>query len=743
MARVALLARLSVAVLVCATTLPALAGPADFSKAESSPLLDCLEPIARAFHVRIVDATGLAARIVCIPPGQRATLDQVLDQLVKRNGLDWRRLDDGTIEIVAANPVAIVKLTALSIEGEPVMEPARPDNPVATPLIERATAFTEIDQRWLDSAPLLGFNQISWYAPNVYGSGQSLAIRGIERDTDYFPALTVTFDGIDLGTRLLDDELVPLDDVTSLNLARGPRTFESGDASQAGLISLTTAAPAAEPVTSTTLGVGNLGARNAAISWSGPFGTSGLGATFALDSHRLPGFVRQLGVPDADVAERQNDFFRFKLSYMPQSAPGFSAGLAALALSGDSSDRAVLAPISTSGLPNVAGFDPFDRNSYAIHPVVAQTRARGAAGFVRYEEPERWAIDAHASVTTIHRGAVEPPENVQWIDQEIRRRLGLTVVDHPSADWTIVAGLEHGAFATSFFTPLISGLPAMSHLTTATDSASLWIERTWGSTWNAGIGARWVHEQMAGYPGQNDLSYNVPIPLAVLEWLPWTDNGFTLSYGTGYRSGGLVNADVSYVPERSRNIEFAWRAQWLDGSLHTALSAFDNEIHDRFTYFHANGAGDLTPGRVRDRGVEFELTADLSDHWRLRAGVGALSSRFSSFDYRYRDPTSEAPPQTATFGVRYGLAQGWYGALDAYHAAGAEYAISGQPVGHLPPYDVVGLRVGHQTANRDIALIAANALDARYVERFQFIAGSKGYRLGDPRRIELRAKWNW
>jgi hypothetical protein len=55
----------------------------------------------------------------------------------------------------------------------------------------------------------------------------------MERDTDYFPTLTVTFDGIDLGTRLLDDELVPLDDVTKLNLARGPRTFESGDASQA------------------------------------------------------------------------------------------------------------------------------------------------------------------------------------------------------------------------------------------------------------------------------------------------------------------------------------------------------------------------------------------------------------------------------------------------------------------------------------------------------------------------------
>jgi hypothetical protein len=164
-------------------------------------------------------------------------------------------------------------------------------------------------------------------------------------------------------------------------------------------------------------------------------------------------------VPDADVAERQDDFFRLKLSYMPQSAPGFSAGLAALALSGDSSDRAVLPPKSNHGPSDAASFDPFDRNSYANHPVVAQTRARGAAGFVRYEEPEQWAIDAHASVTTIYRDAVQFPEDTTWTDQEIRRRLGLTVSGHPALDWTIVAGLEHGDFATSFFTPFIFGPP--------------------------------------------------------------------------------------------------------------------------------------------------------------------------------------------------------------------------------------------------------------------------------------------
>lgn len=745
MARLALLARLSVVAALLHAASPALAGPADVPKPVSRPLLDCLEPIAQAFHVRIVDTTGTPTSIACAPPGQQSTLDQALDQLVKPNGLDWRRLDDGTVEVVAANRSAIVKLSALSIEGEPVTDPPRPENPVATPLIERATASTTIDRQWLDSAPLLGFNQISQYAPNVYGSGQSLAIRGIARDSDYFPALTVTFDGIDLGTRLLDDELVPLEDVTSLNLARGPRTFEYGGASQAGLISLTTAAPAAEPTTSILLGVGDPRARTAAISWSGPLGTSGLGATFALDERELPGYVRQLAVPEANVEKRTNDFGLFKLSYSPDSAEGLSAGLATFALSGDSSDRGVLPPKPDNDQPKPANFDPFDRNSYASDPVVAQTRARGAAGFVRYDDPRQWAIDAHASITTIYRDATQLPEDAQWTDSEIRRRLGLTVSNHPAQDWTIVAGLEHSDIATSFFSSSIPGNPIRLNLATATDSASLWIEHAWGSTWNAGLGARWVHERMGGYPGGLDYAYRVPVPLSVVEWHPWTDHLFSLSYGTGYRSGGLASAERAYVPERSRNIEFAWRAQWLGGALHTALSAFDDEINNRFTFATADASGNQGVLHVRDRGLEFELTADLSDRWRLRAGIGTLSSRYSSSVYRYRsgDSTAEAPPQTATFGVRYGLAQGWYGALDAYRAAAAAYDISGQLAGHLPPYDVLGLRVGFRSTNRDIALIATNALDAQYVERIQWTPRQSGYRLGDPRRVELRVKWTW
>jgi outer membrane receptor protein involved in Fe transport len=230
--------------------------------------------------------------------------------------------------------------------------------------------------------------------------------------------------------------------------------------------------------------------------------------------------------------------------------------------------------------------------------------------------------------------------------------------------------------------------------------------------------------------------------VAVLEWRPWTDHAFLLSYGTGYRSGGLVNADAAYVPERSRNIEFAWRAQWLGGSLHSALSAFDNQIHDRFTYRVGSDPGNSAPGRVRDRGLELELTADLSDQWRLRAGIGVLNSRYSSFDYRYGDPTSEAPPQTATFGVRYGLAQGWYGALDAYRAAAANTTL---PANGWTRAALRCARPARRIPNGESRHRADRGERARRTIRrtLPVHCGRKGYRIDDPRRVELRVNWTW
>ena len=743
MARLALPRRLSAAVFLVTTALiTAALAPATPANASAHALLSCLEPIAQTFHERIVDASGQARPVACVRLERNETLRQAMDRQLRPNGLAWHRLADGTLEVIAADAASSLQLPALEIEADPLPVVQRPDTPVSTPLIEHATASTTLDRRWLDSAPLLGFNQISQFAPNVYGSGQSLAIRGTERNDDAFPALSVTYDGIDLGTRLLDDELVPLDDVTNLDIARGPRSFVSTGESQAGAIALKTADPSADPTASVRLGAGTLGARDGSVSWSGPLWAPGLNATIAFYTRQSDGLIRQLAVPAANVDERSNDFAHFKLSYAPESPSGLSAQLTAIALSGDSSDRDVVAR-RRSGGGQPPPFDPFQRDSYSAYPVLAQTRARGGAGFVRYESAQDWAVDAHASITTILRDATELPDQQHWTDRELWRRLGLTASAHPASDWTIVGGLERSDVTTASFTPIPPAGPLRTHYVTVTDSASLWIEHSWAGIWTAGLGVRWVEESKSYKPVIDaEFTSRLPIPLAVVEWRPRHDQAFSLSYGTGYRNGGPLSGSP-IVPERSENFELAWRGQWFDGALHTALAAFAGEIRDRFTYYQLDNTGQPLLGRVRDRGVEFELDSDLSDYWKLRAGVGVLSSRYSAIAYRYGETTSEAPPHTATLGIRYGLAHGWYAAMDAYRAAGVQLELSSNPTLRVPAYDVANFRIGYRSSHWEGALIATNAFGANYVERVQANLANLGYRLGDPRRVELRVKWIW
>jgi len=736
-ARLAVAQRLSAAFLLLITA-PSPATPTD----ASAHLLACLEPIARTFHERIVDASGHARPLTCVALERNETLQQAMDRQLRPNGLTWHRLADGTLEVIAANAASSLQLPPLEIEADPLPVVQRPDSPVSTPLIERATASTMLDRRWLDSAPLLGFNQISQYAPNVYGSGQSLAIRGTERNEDAFPALSITYDGIDLGTRLLDDELVPLDDVTNLDIARGPRSFVSTGESQAGVIALKTADPSADPAARVMLGAGTPGVREGSVWWSGPLGAPGLNAAIAFDTRASNGLIRQLTVPAANVDERRNDFAHFKMSYAPESFTGLTAQLAAIALSGDSSDRDVVAPRGSGGAPPPP-FDPFQHDSYATFPVLAKTRARGGAGFVHYESAQEWVVDAHASLTTILRDATELPDQQHWTDRELWRRLGLTASAHPASGWTMVGGLEHSEVTIASFTPIPAAVPLRSHYVTATDSASLWLEHSWAGTWNAGLGVRWVNESKSYKPNIDaELTSRLPIPLAVVEWRPRGDQAFSLSYGTGYRNGGPLPG-APMVPERSENFELAWRARWFDGTLRTALSAFAGEIRDRFTYYRVDGSGNPLLGRVRDRGLEFELDADLSDYWKLRAGIGVLNSRYSALVYRYGETTSEAPPHTATLGIRYGLAHGWYAAMDAYRAASAQLELSSNPSLRVPAYDVANFRIGYRSPHWDSALIATNTFGASYIERVQANTANPGYRLGDPRRVELRVKWTW
>ncbi|HEX6834483.1 MAG TPA: TonB-dependent receptor, partial [Rudaea sp.] len=498
-----------------------------------------------------------------------------------------------------------------------------------------------------------------------------------------------------------------------------------------------------------------------------------LGATVLVERRAAPDFIEQRAVPAANTNGRTDADVRLKLNYLPDAIPELSAGLSALVLSGDSTERWVEPPLSGVASAPVR-FDPFDRQSYSPDPVAAWTHARGEAGFVRYDDGDAMTVDLRASATKIDRSGEQLPALSTTNQQtEERDRASADVKRRFDSGWTFVAGAEGAVVRTSedFLTQQqTSRFESGNRFTTRTSSAWVWAEHPLGERWNAGIGLRWLRERVeqtstvetqscdANLPARcaetqirvsGDTTDRIPIPLATLEWRPSPDHTLQLTQTNGYRSGGLVTPQVLYKPEQDRTTEAGWTAQWLGGALRTTTTIFQDEIDDRYTFFSLDN--NYSKGRARVRGAEFEADAELSPLWHVRSGLGLLDARYIHYNTGAGDEAGNtlpsAPHRTGVLGLRFGADRQWYGSLDAYYAAPTELDLFLRTP--VPDYWLVNLRAGYRTAHWDAALFVLNAFNARYIDRVDTIVRVspsppiERYRLGDPRQFEFRWSWNF
>jgi hypothetical protein len=518
---------------------------------------------------------------------------------------------------------------------------------------------------------------------------------------------------------------------------------------------------------------------------SGPLGLDGLGGTLALSRRELPDYVDQRAVPSANEDLQRKDFARAKLMYVPEWLEGLTVQIAALNLSGDSSERFV--------------YDPDERVSDVPNPLRARTHARGVAGSARYDSAYGFGMDVYASNTAISTSGVElPVGQIERRFAEGRRRAGFALRAPSLWGVHVVVGADRADNDTA--TEKIETRHVVPHVppgngyridppsdvvsSTAspfsfrTRSAFVWSETSFGSAWRLGAGVRWVDEEALARritdqhltdPACREIAPNgattpctaffpqahgesgrtvderIPVPLAVLEWRPSSDQSLALSHGRGYRSAGVAQVgtlgELAYAAEHDDTTELSWHAHWRAARLRTSATVFDGRVRDRFVRPLDPALG-ANSGTARIRGAELEADAELGERWRARLGLGWLDATYLEYRDQDGERTAAAPRATASAGLRYGLERGWYGSADVYHAGGAHTGIlTSQPI-DLPEYTLLDLRVGWRNAHWDAALIATNALDENYVVRVD-PAGPPRYRLGDPRHAELRLGWSW
>jgi outer membrane receptor protein involved in Fe transport len=765
---------------------------------------ECLAEIGRRTGARIVADPGISLALPCRGLPANGAIGTLLDAALAGTDLAWRARGDGLYvisSITAPAEPARARLETLTIEDTPVDLAPRPQ----LSSIDAALASTRYERDELAARALIDADQISRLAPNLYGAGARLSIRGVERDSDFLASNTIFLDGIDVGSRLLRSDLLPLEDLERITIQRGPRTSSDGSAVMGGKIALETADPPPETEALTRIGVDKRGRTRAGAVLGGALGASGVSARLAADLRQEAPDVNFRSVPALAVDSVERRAWLGKLLYEPEAWEGFNARFTQLAIEGELLDRLVGPFAVGPGTPNPDRVpDTFDSAQRLARRATldANASALGAS----YAGESGWQAEIALTRTLAEiDGALFEAAARQFpeFERELRSRHRLEAAIPIGARWNLLLGGERFALDTlsrqdSFIAASAAGGAQRERfaeeLFVDTTSVAALAERSFLDERAAlALGARLLRERVryaaslrrralppgcgespddgdcAGtpLPSRSDLEVgggseaDLVLPVLAASWRLTPRHVLTASYDSGYRSGGvvpgLIASTIPVDPERSATAQLGWRAEWDEG-LETSIVAFYQDWYDR----QIAGARDEPPvingGRSHAWGAEFEARAQLAAWLRLRAGLGLLRTEFD----RFRPPGNfagpllddfaqpKAPEWTAITGVQWIPPEGWYGSLEAYRAGAALASAGSNARLRIDPYTVVDARVGWRNTRWDVSLSALNLLDEFYVEDLRADAfgsseqpGVVSYVPGEPRRVVLRVSYRW
>jgi hypothetical protein len=770
-----------------ALALPAVAGAADAPRTlrvDAAPLPRCLEQIAAATGARFIVSPALAeAAPPCRAVDGATDAAMALDAALADRDIDWRLREDGVYLLAAAAPRVAGTLDTLAIEDSALEagDAAIEAPPSFRPAFAEIAVATEYTREELAAKPVQRVNQLGRLAPNVYSSGESLSIRGVPRDNDYFAGNGIFLDGIDVGSLLLDHNLLAVDDLDALRYERSGTGFAFGGGLAGGAIRVDTPLPTPFFGLRGILGAGERSAALSGLSVNGPLSPDGsLSGRIALSAREEPRFMRSAVVPAIDGDTDRRDNAQLRLRFEPEALPGLTLDLIGFHVDGDAPDRGVARP------GNDPSFDLYDRVSFDRSAIDYDLRATGRGLRAAYEATgglrvEAWGSDLRASREGV--AMVEPNRTSERGDDEERARGGVGLALPFGEGWRIFGGLERQRVERSEWElqrlvdlPVVGGGgTTLNRNILDLDNTSLLAEFSYDrGPWRGSAGVRAVDETVEFRfrrrvePAQGPVddritlrtrtSYGRGLPAAALEYALTPTRSLGGSWSRAYRSGGLSQFVVvgEYAPEILDTAEAWWQERLLDDRLGLRANLFRTDWTDRTSIDGTIGAEIIEPFETRIDGAELEFDWRATDALSLRGGFGWLDARhtsgryrlgFNEFDLKGRR-ANDAPRHTVVLGAIWRGEGGWTAALDAYRAGRSESStFVAQAVRDNVPlprdaYTVVDARIGWQGEHFGVALTATNLFDAEYIDRF--VARRAFSRiLGEPRQVDLTLTWTW
>lgn len=752
-------------------------------RVEAASLTRCLEQLSQETGARFVVSDELAQQVHgCRGVEDARDVAQALRAIFEGSPVRWRLQEDGVFILASQAVPQRVRMAPLLVEADEAAADLPQDSLEAPlPWVAQWQSQTRYDARELAVKPLLQFNQISRLAPNVYSNGESLSIRGVPRDNNYFTGNAIFYDGIEIGTLLLDNNLLAIDELESLRYGRGSSVFLHGSGAAGGAIYLDTPQPAPELGGRVWLFAGQRNASGGGASITGPISDWGLSGRIAVSHSEDPRFVRNrnrvvTGIIGAtDTRRRANAKLRFE----PDALPGLTVGATVFHVGGDNPDRFV------ARRPRGAVDEIFNEVSYDETAVDWDISAVGQGLRARYQTDS--GLDVAFAASNMRVGMqswVEtgPVRDDHFAGEDERhRRYALTANVPLAGPWSAYLGWEGQQNASDEWSlrHVVPVFPSpgepfdrLQKGVRELDNTSVLAELHFqpNERWKFALGARALQEEQHFFVSQQDTyatrapissvplesltRYSKLLPAGGVAFQATPNHSFGLKYDQAYRSGGFspfIGGD--YVPERLQTLELGWRGSWLAERLQAQFNLFRSDWDRRTSIDGTVGSDILIPPESRTHGAELELKFDWNEQLTLRTGIGWLDSTYQQgrFGINPRDVTgsrtAHAPRWTFTASAMWQSEHGWYAGMDAYRASSAVSMVLGaqyndESVPTRAGYTVMDARIGWRNAQWDCALTANNLFNARYIDHYDRLKPFSRL-IGEPRQLSLRASWSW
>lgn len=638
-----------------------------------------------------------------------------------------------------------------------------------TELRKTTASVSLLDQQALESPELSHFDDISAYLPNLTTTGGTarsryIQIRGIGENSQFegeTPDSAVVFLVDDMDFTGLGS-VGSLFDVKQVEVLRGPQAGAFGANAAGGLIRIVSADPTPYWTGNAQMSIGGDSLFGGEFAIGGPLledDPEKLTMRFALKRQQSDGFHDNETLGRDDTNERNETAARFKLR-LKEDSYQWDGALFYVDMN-DGYDLFSMGNDAFKSFSNEPGRDEQESLGFSLkgqfdtgegYGVTSKTSAMKTDSFYSYDAD--WTDASYAGFLSTQRDRevfnqelrIDSDSNSlnRWTaglyyqnlqeNSDVHYRDG----DPSQGEWFFgqadvdsvyetetIAAFGQMAFDLNEGTRLIAGLRYEMH-DVAFDSESNELGYYQGFLFDGKSG-----NDDAVFGGKLTLEHDL--------------NGDVMTFTSiarGYKAGGANSGTFTtpeypsvYDQETLWNVEAGLKGSWMDHRLNGQITGFylmrdDAQLRDSvgaggfFRYLTVNG-DDAT-----HLGAEAELQWQLSEDWRIDAGIGFLDAERDS----YNDPEgfvperklSNAPSFNYNLRLNYNADSGIFGSIalagrDAYFESNS----------HIQKRDAVAIvnaSAGYQFENWRVSVWSKNLFDEKYASRAFYFDNGEGDR---------------